>query len=50
MITFYQGTLDTVMERLGESISNFDGSWLEKCVPAAEANMVIGFPKCIWII
>lgn len=39
MITFYQGTLDTVMERLGESVSNFDGSWLEKCVPAAEEQI-----------
>ncbi|MDE7204781.1 MAG: hypothetical protein K2O91_23440, partial [Lachnospiraceae bacterium] len=39
IIEFYQGTSDTVMERLCKTISNFDRSWLEECVPASEEQI-----------
>ena len=39
IIEFYQGTPDTVMERLCRTISNFDRSWLEECVPASEEQI-----------
>ena len=36
---FYQGTSDSVIERLCKTISNFDRSWLEKCVPASNGQI-----------
>lgn len=36
---FYQGTSDSVIERLCKTISNFDRSWLEKCVPASKEQI-----------
>lgn len=36
---FYQGTPDSVIERLCKTISNFDRSWLEKCVPASNEQI-----------
>ena len=35
MVQFYQGTPESVMERLYRTISNFDRSWGSKCVPAS---------------
>lgn len=39
MVEFYQGTSDTVMQRLCRTIFEFDKSWFEKCVPAAEEQI-----------
>ena len=36
---FYQGTSDSVIERLCKTISNFDRSWLEKCVSASNGQI-----------
>ena len=39
MIEFYQGTPESVIERLCRTISNFDQSWFEKCVPASDEQI-----------
>ncbi len=39
MIEFYQGTPDSVMERLCKTISNFDKSWIRKCLPASDEQI-----------
>ncbi len=39
MIEFYQGTPESVIERLCRTISNFDQSWFEKCVPASDEHI-----------
>lgn len=39
MIEFYEGTLDTLMERLCNSISSFDQEWVKRCVPATEGQI-----------
>ena len=36
MAEFYEGTLDTLMERLCSSISTFDREWVKRRVPATE--------------
>ena len=39
MAEFYEGTLDTLMERLCNSISSFDQEWIKLCVPATEEQI-----------
>ncbi len=39
MVQFYQGTPESVMERLHRTISNFDKSWSSKCVPASDEQI-----------
>lgn len=39
IIEFHQGTLDSVMERLRKTVSNYDSSWIGKCVPASEEQI-----------
>ena len=39
MAEFQEGTLDTLMERLCNSISGFDPEWVKRCVPAAEEQI-----------
>ncbi len=39
MIEFYQGTPETVMERLCKTIASFDGAWLENCLPATDEQI-----------
>ena len=39
MAEFYEGTLDTLMERLCSSISSFDQEWVKHCVPATEEQI-----------
>lgn len=39
MIEFYQGMPESVIERLCKTVSNFDKSWLEKCVPASDEQI-----------
>lgn len=39
IIEFYKGTADSVIERLCKTISSFDGSWHEKCVPASDEQI-----------
>ena len=39
MTEFQEGTLDTLMERLCNSISSFDPEWVKRCVPATEEQI-----------
>ena len=39
MVEFQEGTLDTLMERLCSSISDFDPEWVTRCVPATEEQI-----------
>lgn len=39
MAEFQEGTLDTLMERLCNSISSFDSGWVKRCVPATEEQI-----------
>ncbi len=39
MAEFQEGTPDTLMERLCNSISGFDPEWVKRCVPAAEEQI-----------
>ena len=39
MAEFQEGTLDTLMERLCNSISGFDLEWVKRCVPATEEQI-----------
>ena len=39
MVEFQEGTLDTLMERLCSSISDFDPEWATRCVPATEEQI-----------
>ena len=39
MAEFQEGTLDTLMERLCNSISGFDPEWVKRCVPATEEQI-----------
>lgn len=39
MVDFYEGTLDTLRERLCSSISSFDPEWVKSCVPATEEQI-----------
>ena len=39
MAEFQEGTLDTLMERLCSSISDFDPEWATRCVPATEEQI-----------
>jgi hypothetical protein len=39
MAEFQEGTLDTLMERLCNSISSFDPEWVKHCVPATEEQI-----------
>ena len=39
MAEFQEGTLDTLMERLCNSISGFDPEWVTRCVPATEEQI-----------
>ena len=39
MVQFYQGTPESVMERLYRTISNFDRSWGSKCVSASDEQI-----------
>ena len=39
MAEFYKGTLDTLIERLCNSISSFDQEWIKYCVPATEGQI-----------
>lgn len=39
MAEFQEGTLDTLMERLCNSISDFDPEWVKRCVPATEEQI-----------
>lgn len=39
MVQFYQGTPESVMERLHRTISYFDKSWSSKCVPASDEQI-----------
>ncbi len=39
MAEFLEGTLDTMMERLCNSISGFDPEWVTRCVPATEEQI-----------
>ena len=39
MAEFYEGTLDTLMERLCSSISTFDQEWVKHCEPATEEQI-----------
>lgn len=39
MVQFYQGTPDSIMERLFRTISNFDSSWSSKCVSASNEQI-----------
>lgn len=39
MVQFYQGTPESVMERLYRTISDFDRSWSRKCVPASDEQI-----------
>ena len=39
MAEFQEGTLDTLMERLCNSISGFAPEWVKRCVPATEEQI-----------
>lgn len=39
IVEFYQGTIDSVMERLCKTIWNFDKSWIGKCIPASDEKI-----------
>lgn len=39
MVEFYEGTLETMIERLQKTIASFDHEWSEKCIPATEEQI-----------
>ncbi|MDE7476381.1 MAG: SMI1/KNR4 family protein, partial [Lachnospiraceae bacterium] len=39
MVEFCEGTLDSMMERLCNSISSIDKGWIKRCVPATEEQI-----------